>query len=394
MRILGTFETEKAGKTFSALLTENKIPNLCEIILNRDWDSPHYGTPMSKIWVYDEDLVEQAQQLLDEYRRDPDNPRFLPSGKTPPLIAPEPDTEEQPKIKLDIPTQELKNKAAKASMGKITFYLIMICIWLFIWSAFTSPAVSSIPIGFPPTPLVASQVDKELFYDYPHAYELVDRIVKLFGVEKLYNPDELPREGRLLVEDYLNTPFWQGFYKKIVKFVKTGTPDFAIDAPLFEKAREGEIWRFWSPCLLHSDIFHILFNMFWLAILGTQLETRMQPFRYILFILITGIFSNTAQYLMSGANFIGISGVLCAMLAFIWVRQKKAPWEGYQLQPGTIGLITFFVLAMAGIQFISFISEAYFDKVFTPGVANTAHLSGAFIGYLLGRLNFFSWKSL
>ena len=53
----------------------------------------------------------------------------------------------------------------------------------------------------------------------------------------------------------------------------------------------------------------------------------------------------------------------------------------------------FFILAMVGIQTISFISEVYWHTTFFPGIANTAHVVGALTGYLLGRLNIFGLRS-
>ena len=102
--------------------------------------------------------------------------------------------------------------------------------------------------------------------------------------------------------------------------------------PCSKKSRREKYWRLFTPCLLHNDIFHIFFNMIWLVVLGKQMEMRLSLFRYALFILIAAVVTNTAQYLMSGSNFIGFSGVLCAMLTFIWMRQKKTAWEGYQLR--------------------------------------------------------------
>lgn len=132
--------------------------------------------------------------------------------------------------------------------------------------------------------------------------------------------------------------------------------------------------------------------MLWLIVLGKQLEQRIKPWRYILFILFIAIISNTAQYLMSGPNFIGFSGVLCGMLAFIWVRQKTAAWEGYQIDRMTLIFMLIFILSMTGIQLLSFLLEKSLDWAISPNIANMAHLTGGLTGYILGRLNFFSWR--
>ena len=161
---------------------------------------------------------------------------------------------------------------------------------------------------------------------------------------------------------------------------------------LIEKIRDGEFWRLFTPCLMHNDILHILFNMLWLIVLGKQLEQRLGIRRYLLLVLLTGIFSNTCQYLMSGSDFLGFSGVLCAMLAFIWIRQKIAPWEGYPLERSTIAFMMVFILAMSIIQIGSFFLENQYQISISPGIANTAHLSGAFIGICMACLPCFAWN--
>ncbi len=199
------------------------------------------------------------------------------------------------------------------------------------------------------------------------------------------------KEKRLL-QQINRSSFWPGYYTILVKNGWAAAKQGLRQYPTFEKIREGQFWRFFSPCLLHGDLFHLLFNMLWLNVLGKQLEQRLKPLRYIIFILIIAIVSNTAQYLMSGPNFIGFSGILCGMLAFIWVRQKMAAWEGYQIDRLTFIFMLIFIMGMAAIQIVSFFFEKSFEWNFSSNIANMAHLIGGFTGYLLGRLNFFSWR--
>ncbi len=132
--------------------------------------------------------------------------------------------------------------------------------------------------------------------------------------------------------------------------------------------------------------------MFWLITLGKQLEQRLPSWRYLLFILIVAAFSNTAQYLMSGPNFLGFSGVLCGMLAFMWERQKRAAWEGYRMDRLTFLFMLIFVLGLASLQILSFFVEKAFAISLSSNMANMAHLSGGGMGWWLGRGHFFSWR--
>ena len=107
-------------------------------------------------------------------------------------------------------------------------------------------------------------------------------------------------------------------------------------------------------------------------------------------ILIIGVIANVAQYMMSGPYFLGFSGVVVGLAGFIWVRQKIAPWEGYPLQRGTILFLLLFVIAMFGLELLTFILQLFSVIQITPNIANTAHVIGGLVGILLGRMSFFS----
>jgi GlpG protein len=158
---------------------------------------------------------------------------------------------------------------------------------------------------------------------------------------------------------------------------------------LFGKIRQGEFWRLITPVLLHGGWLHILFNMAWLFILGRQVEERLGKFRYLFLSLLIGVMSNVAQYLVSGPIFVGYSGIIVGLVGFIWMRQKRAPWEGYPLQRPVIIFVTVFVLAMLGLEVISMTLEFFHMKPGFANIANTAHVIGGIFGTLLGRLSLF-----
>lgn len=396
MRLIGSLENEKQARQFSAFLKTKNIDNEIELAKNTDWESPQYATAECRIWVIDEDDLDAADKWWALFTENPQDPRFKETGfiktlgkdkessdKPPPL------SETQHKAKVLIS----KNRAVQTKpMGPVTFYLLLICTLLFIFSRLTAPSITQPIPNLPYTPLFSSPVNKELMYDYPPSYEIIDRLIQAYGVEELTRPQDLPAAGKTLLQKFYNTPTWSGYYPLIVRNLVNGETQMEPNAPMFVKIQEGEVWRLFTPTLLHSDLFHLFFNMIWLLILGRQMEDKLGAFRLLLFIAITGILSNTAQYLMTGPNFIGFSGVLCAMIAFIWIRQRNKPWEGYSLQSGTINFIAIFVLLMFGISFISFLSEVYSGTRIGPNIANTAHLSGALFGYLLGKVRLFKAK--
>lgn len=389
MRLIGSIDDPNLCEAFSSYLHSIGIDHNIDVAMNKDWGSDKYGSGVCEIWVIDEDKVDKTIDALEEFRKDPTNPKFKVSTKKS-LFPPELKTLKPDQIIT--PGKKPPPLPGQKPLGRITKNIIILCVFLFLFSALTAPRLTRFPTLLPGIALISSPVNKALLYDWPKAYSIAAKIVDLYGVSSFETPDSMPPEQRYLIREFQNTPYWQGFYDKLLAFVSGDDNPFAIKAPLFEKIRAGEVWRLITPVLLHADIFHILFNMLWLYVLGQQIEERMSPLRFILFMVIVGVVSNTLQYLMSGPNFLGFSGILTGMLGFIWVRQKKAPWEGYVLQPGTLLLLSVFVLALFGIQVIAFFSSAFFKTTFTPNIANTAHLTGAASGMILGQLNFFSWR--
>ena len=155
---------------------------------------------------------------------------------------------------------------------------------------------------------------------------------------------------------------------------------------MFGDILEGQVWRLFTPSLLHFDFLHIFFNVLWFILLGNQIEYRIGPARYLGMIFVLGILTNTCQYIVSGPFFMGLSGIVCGMAAFIWARQQVAPWEGYLLHRFTLVFLAIFVVGMFLLQLIFFMMQTFATFELNIGIANTAHISGAIIGYLMGRM--------
>jgi GlpG protein len=388
MRIVGTIENPALCERFSTFLNEKGIEHRIELVVNKDWGSDKYGSPACQIWVIDEDQVDSAIDYLKDFKDNPDDKKFrTPSSKEakiPSFRQLKPDriiSDEKP------PSGRPGQQAAP-----ITFYIIILCVITFTWGALTTPSFTPIPRALPVIAVFSPDINKDLMYDWPEAYSIIDKVVDLYGIESLQKPQELPPEGIILLNQYFETPIWRGFYPKLLALFGATDESLEIEAPLFEKIREGEVWRLVTPAFLHGGIIHILFNMLWLLVLGRQMEERLKPFRYILFIIIAAIIPNTFQYLMSGSNFLGFSGVLTAMIGYIWIRQKTAPWEGYILHPATLRLIAIFIFGLFAIQVIAFFVQVFFDEAFNLPIANTAHLAGAALGVILGKMKFFAWR--
>lgn len=390
MRLIGSINDERKASIFSHFLLGKKIAHHIEVKPNTDWDHPSYGSKLCQFWIQDEDHIDEVLTWFQLFLDNPEDPLFLgsqdPSHPIP--LNPPIHFSTKPFSPSSRPDAISWNKQ---EMGWMTRGLLGICTILFFLSHLILPSVQ-IPEKYAGISLYISPIERNLLFDYPQFYVLINRFVDLYGFDDLEQTEVLPPAGKRLLKQINQTSFWPGYYQLLLKDGWKSAKEAFSNYPTFEKIEEGQLWRLFTPCLLHGDLLHLFFNMLWLIVLGKQIEQRLSPFRYVIFIVTVGVISNTAQYLMSGPNFIGFSGILIGMLTFIWVRQRSAAWEGYQIDRSTFVFMLMFIFGMAFIQLLSFFIEKSFEWSFAPNIANMAHLTGGVVGYLLGRLNFFSWR--
>jgi len=150
----------------------------------------------------------------------------------------------------------------------------------------------------------------------------------------------------------------------------------------WDDVRAGQLWRLFTPVLLHFGPFHLLFNAFWLRDLGVPSERLQGPLQFSLFLLWTALVSNLAQLVLGHSpNFGGLSGVVYALVGYLWARGSADPHSGFALSRG---LVVFFVAWMA-LGFTGLL-----NGLLGGGIANWCHLggfaAGAVYGYIAARI--------
>lgn len=144
-----------------------------------------------------------------------------------------------------------------------------------------------------------------------------------------------------------------------------------IDA-LSSTLASGQVWRLLTPDFLHFSWTHIIFNSVMLWFLGSQIEWFDGRGRLLTLFVVTSIFSNGLQYLVSGPLFGGLSGVVYGILGYCWLSQRKLP--RFQFPSA---LVTFAVAWMV-IGFTPFTELLGLGRM-----ANEAHLGGFVSGVAL-----------
>jgi GlpG protein len=372
MRLIGKVSSESGGRKFSTYLKSKGIENNCELALDSGSEQV-----TCQIWVSDEDRVQEAEEALKLFEEQPLEERFNVAYAEPIPDAPSsrPPGQEGDKPE-DVPL-------SRRLSTPITLFFLSLCIFVYFVNAMQeSQLVKETEIK--EEALLLTPIQQSLLYDMPTSVEELELTIRSAGKE---NAAEIDKQ----IQEMQNAPYWRGFYDFILLKFKGQDPS-AANGPLFTKIQQGEFWRIFTPCVLHLNFMHIFFNMIWLWVLGRPVEQRIGPVRTLLLTLIVGVLTNTAQYLMSGPFFLGYSGVVMGLAGFIWMREKIAPWEGYPLHRSTILFLGIFIFAMCGLQLVSFFVQIFSNLPFVLNIANTAHIAGAVIGALLGRLSFFAWR--
>ena len=141
------------------------------------------------------------------------------------------------------------------------------------------------------------------------------------------------------------------------------------------EVRRGEIWRLITPIFIHGGPLHLLFNMLWLVDLGSMIEARETPGRLVRLVFVSAALSNMAEYYLGGhgPHFSGMSGVVYALVGYVWIKGHLHPASGLQVQPSVM-LMTMIWFILCWLRWI-------------PNIANYCHTGGLIVGLVWGTIS-------
>ncbi|MEG3133691.1 rhomboid family intramembrane serine protease GlpG [Rouxiella sp. T17] len=131
-----------------------------------------------------------------------------------------------------------------------------------------------------------------------------------------------------------------------------------------------ELWRWFTPSFLHFSILHILFNLMWWWYLGGPVEKRLGSGKLFTIALISALLSGWGQSIFSGIYFGGLSGVVYALMGYVWLTGELKPDRGLSLPRGLM------VFALVWLVL------GYFN-VMGLAIANAAHVFGLVVGLIM-----------
>lgn len=135
----------------------------------------------------------------------------------------------------------------------------------------------------------------------------------------------------------------------------------------YDPSLEFEFWRYFTHALLHFSIMHIAFNLLWWWYLGGPVEKRLGSGKLIVLTVIAALLSGFVQHKFSGAWFGGLSGVVYALMGYVWLRGERDPDSGIHLERGLMAFALIWIVA------------GWFD-LFGMAIANAAHVAGLAVG--------------
>lgn len=208
--------------------------------------------------------------------------------------------------------------------------------------------------------------------------------------DKGQNVDLTPSESAFsiqnVVSDAIKAPFTSAvFLLCVVVYVLSFLGLFGPIAqqllmqPLATVAQTNEWWRLLGPAFIHFSALHIIFNLLWWSMLGAKIERTFGVSMLFIVFMVSAIVSNVAQSFFTQPVqgnlllFGGLSGVVYAVMGFVWWCGWLRPSWGVSLPNSIVGfMLVWLVLGYADILWVN--------------MANAAHTAGLVSGCLFAAL--------
>lgn len=158
--------------------------------------------------------------------------------------------------------------------------------------------------------------------------------------------------------------------------------------------KHGQIWRIITPMFIHYEIFHIIFNMYWLFLFGSMIENRYGGLKFGLLVLAASAAANLIQctvplavggsapaFISSSGVLItivgGMSGVVYGLFGFVWMKMLYDPKSGFRIPQSTI-------VILIGWMILCIVLDTLPNADPTSSTANWAHGAGLMMGVTIG----------
>ncbi len=147
----------------------------------------------------------------------------------------------------------------------------------------------------------------------------------------------------------------------------------------------GELWRPFTTTLLHGNLFHVAFNVYWLITFGRVLEPFFGSARYLLVLALLACASTMPSFLVNNwatpldgqVSGVGLSGVGYGLFGFLWIGQRYRSSFFEVCNPEVVQMFVawfFFCIVLTYLEVLP--------------IDNVAHGVGCAVGVLYGQALF------
>jgi membrane associated rhomboid family serine protease len=141
-----------------------------------------------------------------------------------------------------------------------------------------------------------------------------------------------------------------------------------------------QLWSLVTYIFLHGGLWHLFGNMYFLWVLGDNVEDKIGTVTFGICFLLCGIAGGLLQLLVEPANVVGASGAIAGVMAMYLVY---FPWVKFRMILFFIPLYipnTWFFLVWIGQNLIGLYEQE------NAGVAFACHIGGFLCGFVLAKL--------
>jgi rhomboid protease GluP len=136
---------------------------------------------------------------------------------------------------------------------------------------------------------------------------------------------------------------------------------------------DGNYWATLTTVFVHTEIWHLALNVYWLWVLGGATEKAIGPLKYLALICFAGFVSSAIQLGASGDTGIGASGVVYAIFGFMWVSRRHYQDFAQAVPVQTAALFAVWLLVCIVVT-----------RAGLYPIGNAAHVSGLLCGAGIG----------
>lgn len=137
----------------------------------------------------------------------------------------------------------------------------------------------------------------------------------------------------------------------------------------------GSLWALITSSFVHFELWHVLGNLYWLWVLGAGVERAIGAARFSAFVVAASFLSSTFELAVSDGTGFGASGIVYALVGFIWFTRTRLPTLRHVLTNQTIALFLLWQVVCFGLTHSGVLR-----------IANTAHISGFIFGAVVGGI--------